>query len=361
MASIETPVSRRLATVKNIIIVISGKGGVGKSSSTVQLALSLLNTSPTARVGLLDLDLTGPSLPRMLGLDGQSVHQSSNGWVPVYADRERRLGCMSIGFLLKDRGDSVVWRGPKKDGMIRQFLAEVRWGDLDYLVIDTPPGTSDEHISLLTHLHPLFLPNPNRPPPTFCPTPTCVLITTPQTTALNDTLKSLSFTRKLALPVLGLVENMAGYVCPCCGEISDIFSKGGGEEMARKENIGWLGRVPIDTKLVKLLDDVVKGAVENVTPAQAGDAVFVPTKLEETIPEILPRSSDTSEEFRKLDVSEPQHAEAKASEDSGTAERAFPLLDLYMETTSSKVWKDITDGVLQKIRERGEEMANAAR
>jgi hypothetical protein len=222
-------------------------------------------------------------------------------------------------------------------------------------------GTSDEHISLLTHLHPLFLPNPNRPPPTFCPTPTCVLITTPQTTALNDTLKSLSFTRKLALPVLGLVENMAGYVCPCCGEISDIFSKGGGEEMARKENIGWLGRVPIDTKLVKLLDDVVKGAVENVTPAQAGDTVFVPTKPEETIPEILPRSSDTSEEFRKLDVSETQRAEAKASEDSGTAERAFPLLDLYMETTSSKVWKDITDGVLQKIRERGEEMANAAR
>lgn len=160
MDSIETPVSRRLATVKNIIIVVSGKGkpfgpprhspsladdtwhpgGVGKSSSTVQLALSLLNTSPTTRVGLLDLDLTGPSLPRMLGLDGQSVHQSSNGWVPVYADRERRLGCMSIGFLLKDRGDSVVWRGPKKDGMIRQFLAEVRWGDLDYLVIDTPPG-----------------------------------------------------------------------------------------------------------------------------------------------------------------------------------------------------------------------------
>ncbi|KAJ9122291.1 cytosolic Fe-S cluster assembly factor cfd1 [Naganishia vaughanmartiniae] len=340
MASIETPVSRRLATVKNIIIVISGK----------------------ARVGLLDLDLTGPSLPRMLGLDGQSVHQSSNGWVPVYADRERRLGCMSIGFLLKDRGDSVVWRGPKKDGMIRQFLAEVRWGELDYLVIDTPPGTSDEHISLLTHLHPLFLPNPNRPPPTFCPTPTCVLITTPQTTALNDTLKSLSFTRKLSLPVLGLVENMAGYVCPCCGEISDIFSKGGGEEMARREEVGWLGRVPIDTKLVKLLDDVVKGAVENVTPVQDGQAVYVPTRPEETIPETIPQSSDTSEEFRKLDVSETQNTtEAKSSEGASKAERSFPLLDLYMETTSSKVWKDITEGVLQKIRERGEAAANASK
>lgn len=142
---LETPVSRRLASVKNIIIVLSGKGGVGKSSSSVQLALSLLNTSPTTRVGLLDLDITGPSLPRMVGLDlpGASVHQSSSGWVPVYVDQGRRLGVMSIGFLLKDRGDSVVWRGPKKDGMIRQFLSEVRWGDLDYLVIDTPPGESD--------------------------------------------------------------------------------------------------------------------------------------------------------------------------------------------------------------------------
>lgn len=108
----------------------------------MQLALSLLATSPTARVGLLDLDLTGPSLPRMLGLDipSASVHQSSAGWIPVYVDQKQRLGCMSIGFLLKERGDSVVWRGPKKDGMIRQFLQEVRWGELDYLVIDTPPG-----------------------------------------------------------------------------------------------------------------------------------------------------------------------------------------------------------------------------
>jgi len=175
MSSIETPVSRRLSTVKNVIVVISGKGtyfvagdrrateaacmlmshvstgGVGKSSSTVQLALSLLATSPTTRVGLLDIDLTGPSLPRMLGLDSRSVHQSSSGWVPVYADQERRLGCMSIGFLLKDRGDSVVWRGPKKDGMIRQFLAEVRWGELDYLVIDTPPGGHPDYNVVSTY------------------------------------------------------------------------------------------------------------------------------------------------------------------------------------------------------------------
>lgn len=115
--------------------------GVGKSSVSAQLALALYAASPTARVGILDVDLTGPSIPRMLGLDGHPVHQSSEGWVPVYADGTAgRLGCMSVGFLLKKREDSVVWRGPKKNAMIRQFLSDVRWGELDYLVIDTPPG-----------------------------------------------------------------------------------------------------------------------------------------------------------------------------------------------------------------------------
>ena len=137
----ETPVSRRLKEVKHIIIVCSGKGGVGKSSVSAQLALSLRASSPNTRVGILDVDLTGPSIPRVLGLDGQPVHQSSDGWVPVYADGPAaRLACMSVGFLLKRKEDSVVWRGPKKNAMIRQFLSDVRWGALDYLVIDTPPG-----------------------------------------------------------------------------------------------------------------------------------------------------------------------------------------------------------------------------
>ena len=140
-AEAENPIQRRMKSVKHIIIVLSGKGGVGKSSVTSQLALNLYASSPTARVGVLDIDLTGPSIPRMLGVDGHGVHQSMGGWVPVYADgAAARLACMSVGFLLKNKGDSVVWRGPKKNGMIRQFLSDVRWGDLDYLVIDTPPG-----------------------------------------------------------------------------------------------------------------------------------------------------------------------------------------------------------------------------
>lgn len=141
----ETPISRRLKTVKHIVIVCSGKGGVGKSSVSTQLALSLHALSSRPRVGILDVDLTGPSIPRMLGLDGHGIHQSSDGWVPVYADAQAggdpRLACMSVGFLLKKKSDSVVWRGPKKNAMIRQFLSDVRWGELDYLVIDTPPGS----------------------------------------------------------------------------------------------------------------------------------------------------------------------------------------------------------------------------
>lgn len=137
----ETPVSRRLSKVKHIIVVCSGKGGVGKSSVSVQVALSLYASSPNTRVGILDVDLTGPSIPRMIGLDGHPVHQSTDGWVPVYADGgEARLACMSVAFLLKKKDDSVVWRGPKKNAMIRQFLSDVRWGELDYLIIDTPPG-----------------------------------------------------------------------------------------------------------------------------------------------------------------------------------------------------------------------------
>ncbi|KAF8078839.1 MRP-like protein [Lyophyllum atratum] len=244
MAQLDTPVSRRLQSVKNIIIVLAGKGG--------------------SKVGILDVDLTGPSIPRMLGLDGHGVHQSSDGWVPVYADgSDARLACMSVGFLLKNKGDSVVWRGPKKNGMIRQFLSDVRWGELDYLVIDTPPGTSDEHLSLLEHMAPVHS------------RLSAVIVTTPQAVALMDAMKCLSFTRAVNLPILGLIENMSGYVCPCCGDISNVFSTGGGAEMARKEGLTFLGSLPVDTELVTLLD-----AAEVEDPAKDGPEKKGPDILE---------------------------------------------------------------------------------
>ncbi|TIC20708.1 P-loop containing nucleoside triphosphate hydrolase protein [Wallemia mellicola] len=240
----DSPVYRRLKGVKSIILILSGKGGVGKSSVATQLALSAA-TSTSSKVGLLDVDLTGPSIPRMLGLDGQSVRMGleGQGWVPVRADKEGKLSVMSIGFLLKSKNDAVVWRGPKKTAMIRQFLADVKW-DCDTLIIDTPPGTSDEHIALTELLSPL------------ADKLHSVIVTTPQAVALSDVQKEISFTKTVGIPVLGLIENMSGYACPHCADCTNVFSTGGGESLAKREKINFLGKVPIDPLLVKLLDDI---------------------------------------------------------------------------------------------------------
>ncbi|KAK9316820.1 P-loop containing nucleoside triphosphate hydrolase protein [Lipomyces starkeyi] len=229
-----------LSQIRHIVLVLSGKGGVGKSSITTQLALSLVQLGHS--VGVLDIDLTGPSLPRMFGLESKKIHQSSQGWVPVYTDASKRLCVMSIGFLLKDRGDSVVWRGPKKSAMIRQFVRDVVWGELDYLLIDTPPGTSDEHISIAEQLRDA---KPDG----------AVLVTTPQAVATADVRKELSFCRKVGFDVLGVVENMSGFLCPHCAECSHIFSKGGGEELAKQYDVPFLGAVPIDPQFVLLIEE----------------------------------------------------------------------------------------------------------
>ncbi|KAI1317582.1 Nucleotide-binding protein 2 [Mortierella claussenii] len=233
----------QLDKVKHIILVMSGKGGVGKSSVATQLALSLIARGKT--VGVLDIDLCGPSIPRMLGLDGKGIHQSSAGWVPVYADENKKLCCMSIGFMLENKDDSVVWRGPKKTAMIRQFLTDTCWGELDYLIVDTPPGTSDENISIVEHLKAY---NPDG----------VVLVTTPQAVALSDVRKQVSFCRQVDVPILGLIENMSGFICPHCSECNNLFSAGGGEAMSEEFALNFLGRVPIDPTLTAMDTDLVK-------------------------------------------------------------------------------------------------------
>ncbi|XP_069426603.1 cytosolic Fe-S cluster assembly factor NUBP2 isoform X2 [Ovis canadensis] len=221
-----------LAGVRHIVLVLSGKGGVGKSTISTELALALRHAGK--KVGILDVDLCGPSVPRMLRVQGRAVHQGDSGWVPVFVDREQSISLMSMGFLLEQPDEAVVWRGPKKNALIKQFVSDVAWGQLDYLVVDTPPGTSDEHMAVVDALRPysplgalvvttpqvLF---PHRRPrpgagsavpssPICCPCPFPGL----QAVSVGDVRRELTFCRKVGLRVIGLVENMSGFVCPHC-------------------------------------------------------------------------------------------------------------------------------------------------
>ncbi|KAJ9602138.1 cytosolic Fe-S cluster assembly factor cfd1 [Cladophialophora chaetospira] len=263
-----------LENIKHVVLVLSGKGGVGKSSVTLQLALSL--SQQGHNVGILDIDLTGPSIPRLLGLEEKKVTQAPGGWLPVKvhdakdADdgnvpRRGSLHALSLAFLLPSRSSGVIWRGPKKTAMIRQFVSDVLWPpNTDYLLIDTPPGTSDEHIAIVEELHKLAADvHPSSPSngnglhleidngPKLSG---AVVVTTPQAIATADVRKELNFCVKTQVPVLGVIENMAGYMCPCCGEISNVFSKGGGQIMAGEANVPFLGSVPIDTGFGALVE-----------------------------------------------------------------------------------------------------------
>ncbi|KAK4450373.1 cytosolic Fe-S cluster assembly factor CFD1 [Podospora aff. communis PSN243] len=238
-----------LSKVKHIVLVLSGKGGVGKSSVTTQLALSLSLAGHS--VGVLDVDLTGPSIPRMFAIEDAKVTQAPGGWLPITVhegDASAGIGSlrvMSLGFLLPRRGDAVVWRGPKKTAMVRQFLSDVFWDELDYLLIDTPPGTSDEHISLAETL--LQKARPDQ-------LAGAVVVTTPQAVATADVRKELNFCAKTGIRVLGVVENMCGFVCPNCSECTNIFMSGGGEVMANDFGVRFLGRVPIDPQFLVLIE-----------------------------------------------------------------------------------------------------------
>uniref|UniRef100_A0A915K0P6 Cytosolic Fe-S cluster assembly factor NUBP2 homolog n=1 Tax=Romanomermis culicivorax TaxID=13658 RepID=A0A915K0P6_ROMCU len=224
----------------HIILVLSGKGGVGKSTVSSQLSLGL--AAKGKKVGLLDIDLCGPSIPKILNVQDRKIHQSSEGWLPVYIDQKKMLAIMSIGFLLSGNDEAVIWRGPKKNAMIKQFVNDVVWEDIEYLIVDTPPGTSDEHISIVETLQE-FEPDG------------AVLVTTPQAVSIADVRRELGFCKKAELKVLGIIENMSGYICPHCVECSFIFSTGGGESLAQFANVNFLGRIPIDPNLTSCMDN----------------------------------------------------------------------------------------------------------
>lgn len=225
----------RLANVKHKILVLSGKGGVGKSTFTTNLAFAL-SQDENCQVGALDVDICGPSLPLMTGVNNEKIHQSNSGWCPVYVSDN--LAVMSIGFLLSNPDDAIIWRGPKKNGMIKQFLKDVDWGDLDFLIVDTPPGTSDEHLSIVQYLQESGIDG-------------AVVVTTPQEVALQDVRKEINFCKKVKIPVIGVVENMASFVCPKCHNTSQIFppSTGGAALMSKEMGVPFLGSIPLDPRI----------------------------------------------------------------------------------------------------------------
>ncbi|MGZ8840711.1 MAG: P-loop NTPase [Candidatus Aminicenantales bacterium] len=224
----------RLCRIKRKIVVLSGKGGVGKSTVAVNLAAALKLSGK--RVGLLDVDIHGPSIPTMLGLERERIQGSEDGLLPIDMGG---LKVMSLGFLLQNQDDAVIWRGPMKMGVIKQFLKDVVWGDLDDLIIDSPPGTGDEPLSVCQLIGQLD---------------GAVIVTTPQKVAAVDVRKSITFCRRLGVPVLGVVENMSGFVCPKCGEVTQILPSGGGPRIAKDMNVPFLGSIPMDPKIAEAGD-----------------------------------------------------------------------------------------------------------
>jgi Mrp family chromosome partitioning ATPase len=222
---------QRLAPIRQKILVLSGKGGVGKSTVAANLAMSLALAG--CDVGLLDVDIHGPSIPKLLGLEGRQLTVGAGAIQPVSIGP--RLKVMSIGFLLGSPRDAVVWRGPLKYNVIRQFLSDVDWGGLDALIIDSPPGTGDEPLSVAQLIGPPLA---------------AIVVTTPQEVAVADVRRSITFCEQLKVEVLGVVENMSGFVCPHCGKTTDLFKTGGGEALAREMAVPFLGRIPLDPQVV---------------------------------------------------------------------------------------------------------------
>ena len=232
----ETKIQDTLRNIKHVIIVMSGKGGVGKSTVSSNLAMTL--SMKGYQTGIMDIDITGPNIPKMFGVeDEQLTVNEERQLIPVAVPPSLKI--MSMAFLLPNKDAPVMWRGPVKMGAIKQFIEDVNWGPLDYLVVDMPPGTGDEALSIVQ-----LIPKADG----------MVIVTTPQDVALLDSRKSLVFGAETHIPIIGIIENMSGFVCPHCGEVTNIFKSGGGEATAKEMNVQFLGRVPIEPGIVEAGD-----------------------------------------------------------------------------------------------------------
>jgi len=227
----KTESRENIQNVKHKILVMSNKGGVGKSTVAVNLALRL--TIKGMRVGLLDIDIHGPCIPKLLGLE--DMHLVGDGKKIQPVSYTTNLKVVSMGFLIGDKESPVIWRGPIKMKAIQQFLEDVEWGMLDFLIIDSPPGTGDEPLSIAQLIKDID---------------GVIIVTTPQEVALLDSRKAVNFAKKLNIPVLGIIENMSGFICPHCGKRTDLFKTGGGEKAAKQMKVPFLGKIPIEPEIV---------------------------------------------------------------------------------------------------------------
>jgi len=224
--------------IKHKIAVLSGKGGVGKSSVAVNLAFGLAEKGYD--VGIMDIDVHGPNIPKMLGLQGQTLYADEEEIVPAVVDGNIKV--VSMAFLLPDADSPVIWRGAMKTSLIKQFIKDVQWDNLDYLIVDLPPGTGDEALTIAQTLKNDVW---------------SLIVTTPQEVALLDSRKSIEFAKKLEMKMLGVVENMSGFTCPHCGKSIDLFGAGGGKKAAEDLGVPFIGKIPIEPEMVKVGDEGV--------------------------------------------------------------------------------------------------------
>lgn len=233
-AALDAAVKAAIGQIKRKLIVMSGKGGVGKSSTAVNLSMALARLG--ANVGLVDVDLHGPDVPRMLGLSGMPGMNTENKLIPLaYSEN---LSAVSVESLTEGKDDAIIWRGPVKYSVIQQFIGQVAWGPLDFLIIDAPPGTGDEPLTVAQTIREAQ----------------AVIVTTPQKVSLADVRKSINFCKTVKMEVFGLIENMSGLVCPHCNCEVDLFGTGGGEETASQMGVPFLGRIPFDPEMVSCTD-----------------------------------------------------------------------------------------------------------
>jgi len=264
----EEMLSQRMSDVRHKLLVLSGKGGVGKSTVAANLALALAKAGK--RVGLLDVDIHGPSIPGILGLESQQLSILKNEILP--AQFSEKLVVVSVAFLLPSQRDPVIWRGPRKYGLIRQFLKDVMWGSLDYLVVDAPPGTGDEPLAVAELVG---------------DSAEAIVVTTPQQVAVSDVRRCVAFCSQVSLPLVGVIENMSGLVCPRCGETIDLFKRDGGKKLAEEMNVPFLGQIPIDPEIVT--------AGDAGTPAFDGDQTDAARAFDKIVGSILEKHGEGSE------------------------------------------------------------------